>query len=102
VFVVIAYTLIFVAFWLFRGFLWQAIPILIIFAAVTIVVWGGDFIAVGANWLRIAGGRWIDITHLTRVHARNTSGGTWVELRGIEDRHVDVNLANLSRTFRVW
>jgi hypothetical protein len=98
----IAYAAIGLGFTFVRGFWWPAIPIMAVFAGLTILVVQRSGLAAGDGWLKVAGSGWVETARLTAVHLRKASTANFIELEDVAGRKVDVRLGELARTPQVW
>jgi hypothetical protein len=80
---------------------WIFFLILLPFAALTIGVQRGDVAAVGEDWLKVSGGRWVETTHLTAVQV-DRSHAWKIDLRDSYGRRLTVDRSLLRRSPQVW
>ncbi len=80
---------------------WIFLLILVPFAALTIGAQRGDVVAVGEDWLKVSGGRWVETTHLTEVQL-DRSHAWKLDLRDSHGRRLTVDRSLLRRSPQVW
>jgi hypothetical protein len=80
---------------------WIFLLIVAPFAALTVAVQRGDVVAVGEDWLKVSGGRWVETTHLTQIQLDRSH--VWkLDLRDSHGRKLTVDRSLLRLSPQVW
>jgi hypothetical protein len=80
---------------------WILLLILLPFTAITLAVQFGDVVAVGEDWLKVSGGRWVETTHLTRIQ-RDRTHAYKLDLRDSQGRSLTVDRSLLRQSPQIW
>jgi hypothetical protein len=74
-------------------------------ATAALLIWVGgipDTVVVGADWMKVTNGQWVDTTRVVAVEAFDRKGEMYMRLRDADGRHLGVRFGDLFYTNEVW